>query len=117
MSYLIEQAKRSKNYVIVGVLWLATVFLGIVSSLAARTMIIRTYLRFFPGEAQAAAQGEGALSLLNLMIVFPLALLFIAVVIGGFEYHYRRVGRESSWRLLARALAMELGILLLALYI
>jgi hypothetical protein len=46
------------------------------------------------------------------MIVFC-----IAVIIGGFEFHFRRAGQAESWQLFARTLAVELGILLLALFI
>ncbi|MBU1660491.1 MAG: hypothetical protein KKD28_03355 [Chloroflexi bacterium] len=117
MEYLAEEQKKSRTYALAISLWLTTVVLGVVSVLAARTMIMRTYLRFFPGEAWAASVGKGGLSFLNIMIVFPLAIMFIAIIIGGFEYHHKRMGQPKSWRMLARTLSVEFAILLLALYI
>jgi hypothetical protein len=45
------------------------------------------------------------------------AILPIAIIIGGFEHQHRNMGKPEGWRMLARTLAFELGILLLALYI
>jgi hypothetical protein len=109
--------KQSRVYIFATGLWLTTVILGLLSVLASREMIMRTYLRFFPGEAWAASVGKGSLSFLNILIAFPLAIVFIVIVIGGFEYHHKRLGQPQSWRLLARTLAVELSILLLAWYV
>lgn len=117
MEYLAIEQKKSRTYILAISLWLTTVVLGVVSVLAAREMIMRTYLRFFPGEAWAASVGKGGLSFLNIMIILPLAIVFIVIVIGGFEYQHRKMGQPQSWRMLARTLSFELAILLLALYV
>ncbi|HLF89175.1 MAG TPA: hypothetical protein VI451_09535 [Anaerolineales bacterium] len=46
-----------------------------------------------------------------------MAILPIAIIIGGFEYQHRNMGKPEGWVMLARTLAVEIGILLLALYI
>ncbi|MCK4901414.1 MAG: hypothetical protein KAS38_21705 [Anaerolineales bacterium] len=97
--------------------WFLTAVLAVLSFLASREIIIRTYLRFFPWDAGRVQTGQGGLPLLNILISLPLAMLVIAIVIGGFEYQHRNMNEPQAWRLLARTLALEFGILLLALYI
>lgn len=82
-------------------------------------MILRTYSRFFPENAIAASFGRGSYSLLNILVSITLAMLVIAIVIGGFEFHLRdkHLGSEKSRWLFARTLAVEVGFLLLALFI
>jgi hypothetical protein len=46
-----------------------------------------------------------------------LAVAWIGVAIGGAEYHYKRVGQPSSWKLFSRTLAVEISILVLALFV
>lgn len=91
-------------------LWFVTAALGVLTYLAGREMIIRTYVRFFPFD-------PGSVSLINLLISWGLAILPIAIIIGGFEYQHRNMGKPQGWVMLARTLAFEIGILLLALYI
>ena len=91
-------------------LWFVTAALGVLTYLASREMIIRTYIRFFPFD-------PGSVSLVNLLISWAMAILPIAIIIGGFEYQHRNMGKPQGWVMLARTLAFEIGILLLALYI
>jgi hypothetical protein len=60
---------------------------------------------------------RSSLSLLNILVSFPLGFLVIAIIIGGFEFHFRRAGTEESRWMFARTLAVEFGILLLALFL
>jgi hypothetical protein len=46
-----------------------------------------------------------------------MAILPIAIIIGGFEYQHRNMGKPQAWVMLARTFAVEIGILLLALFI
>ena len=91
-------------------LWFVTAALSVLTYLAAREMIIRTYVRFF-------AFDPGGVSLINLIVSWGLAILPIAIIIGGFEYQHRNMGKPQGWVMLARTLAFEIGILLLASYI
>ena len=91
-------------------LWFVSAALSVLTYLAGRAMIIRTYVRFFPLDV-------GSLSLVNIVVSMAMAILPIAIIIGGFEYQHRNMGKPQAWAMLARTLAVELGILLLALYI
>ena len=91
-------------------LWFVTVVLAVLSYLAGREMILRSYIRFFP-------MGERSYSLINSITSVALAILPIAIIIGGFEYQHRNMGKPQGWVMLARTFALEIGILLLAFFI
>ena len=106
---------KSSQAIITAILWLLTVALGIVSFFSGRRILLNTYTRFFPGHL--APESRDGMSLMNILVSFPLAILVIAIVIGGFEYHFRKVGtRDSRW-LFAYTLAVEAGFLLLATFL
>jgi len=91
-------------------LWFVSAVLAVLSFLAGREMILRSYIRFFP-------LGEGGYSLINSITSVAMAILPIAIIIGGFEYQHRNMGKPQAWVMLARTFAVEIGILLLALFI
>ena len=91
-------------------LWFVTAVLAVLSYLAGREMILRSYVRFFP-------MGQGAFAAINSIISVALAILPIAIIIGGFEYQHRNMGKPQAWVILARTFAVEIGMLLLAFFI
>lgn len=105
----VTQRSKGLQSAIVIVLWLITAALGMWDILLVRMMVLRTYLRFVPS-------GE-AFSLINTLVMIPLAITWVAIAIGGAEYHRARVGRPDSWRMFSRTLALELSILLLPLFV
>lgn len=99
-------------------LWLVSAALSVLTFIAGREMIIRTYLRLFPWEAWRLQSGEsGGLPMLNYLISMPLAILMIVIIIGGFEYQHRNANTPQGWRMLARTFAVEFGVLLLAFFL
>lgn len=110
--------QKTQQSILTGVLWLVTVILGALSFFAGRRMVLSTFSRFtYLSPAGGAQTGQDAYSLVNILVSFPLAILVIAIIIGGFEYHFRRAGTEASRWMFARTLAVETGILLLALFL
>ena len=89
------------------VLWLITAVLSVLCLIAVRNMTLNTLARF----------GLGSLLTLGNYITFPMIIFCIAVIIGGFEYHFRRAGQAESWRIFVRTLAVEVGILLIATFV
>ncbi len=108
--------EKSQQAVITSALWLLTVALGVVSFFTGRRVLLYTFNRFFPGNL-VADSGDGGLSLMNILVSIPLAILVIAIVIGGFEFHFRKAGTQESRWMFARTLAVEAGFLLLALFL
>jgi hypothetical protein len=90
-------------------LWFVSAVLAVLTYLAGREMILRNYVRFFPS-------GE-AYFLVNSITSVAIAILPIAIIIGGFEYQHRNMGKPQGWAMLARTFALEIGMLLLALFI
>lgn len=117
MAENIEQKLDSRIYGLAYGIWFITAILGVFSFFAGRAIIIRTYLRFFPWDAGNIQAGQSGLPMLNILISLPLAMLVIAIIIGGFEYQHRNVNKPEAWQFLARTLAVECGILLLALFL
>jgi hypothetical protein len=105
---------KTQQAILTGILWLVTVILGAVAFFAGRRMLLDTYNRFFPPDPTTAQSG---FSFMNILVSFPLAMMVIAIIIGGFEYHFRKVGTEDSRWMFARTLAVEIGILLVASFI
>jgi hypothetical protein len=98
------------------VLWIATAALGLVEIWVVREMVLRIYVRFLSDAPIAERHYWGGHAIGN-AVAMIMAVLWIAVAIGGGEYHARHTGEPESWRLFARTLAVELAILVLALFI
>jgi hypothetical protein len=112
-----EQKKSPQIYGLAYGLWFLTALLSVLVFMSGRAMIIRTYTRFFPWDAWRVSAGQGSLSLISILISLPLAMLVITIVIGGFEYQHRNLGKKEAWKMLARTLSLEAGFLLIALFL
>jgi hypothetical protein len=97
-------------------LWIFTAALGLIEIWIVREMTLRVYARFFADEVAHADVYWGSVALGN-CLVFILAIVWVALVIGGGEYHVKYVGKPKSWRLFARTIAVQFSILVLALFI
>lgn len=104
---MIEEPGKKMAMAGAGVVWLITAVLSVLCLVAVRNMTLNILARF----------GLETLLTLGNYVTFPMIVFCIAVVIGGFEYHFRRAGQAESWRIFAKTLALELGILLLTLFI
>jgi hypothetical protein len=115
MDELEKRKGKTQQAILTGILWIITVVLSVFTFLSGRRVVLDIYSRFFPGGIRTLERSS--LSLLNILVSLPLAFLVIAIIIGGFEYHFRRAGTEESRWMFARTLAVEFGILILALFL
>jgi hypothetical protein len=99
------------------ILWLATAALGLWNIVVIQQMVYRISALFASADALVSSQEYGASVIAGQWIVYILAIVYIAVFIGGAEYHYQHVGQPQSWRLFRWTLGLELFILLLALVV
>jgi hypothetical protein len=99
------------SYVMAFILWLGTAILGIYEIYLIREMLFCVYARFASGPG-TAIDYWGSLVLGNSALI-PLSIVWIALVMGGGEYHFKRVGQRSSWKLFGWIIASELFILIL----
>jgi hypothetical protein len=97
--------------VLASILWLGTAVVGIYEIYLIREMIFAIYARFIEG-ASSGTDYWAALSLGNAALI-PLSIGWIALVMSGGEYHFKRVGQRNSWRLFGWTIAGELLILAL----
>mgnify|MGYP001828914564 CR=1 FL=1 len=97
-------------------LWAFTASLGLLEIVIIREMVLRVYARFWAGDGGYGQSYWGGVAVGN-WLAFILALVWIALVIGGGEYQYKNVGKSSSWRLFGRTIDVQLSILVLALFI
>ena len=106
----------ARSGVIAFALWACTAVLGFVAIPTVLDMVLRVYAAFWGDYGFYGSDYRGALVLRNLL-VFPLAFLWLAIAVGGGEYHYKHFGQPRSWRLFARTIAVEISIFALALFI
>jgi hypothetical protein len=93
------------TWLLAAILWLGSAFLGLLDLIAIRDLAIL---------AVAAVNGRGAQAgPIAIMAVYLGTLLFIGLVIGGGEYHYKNIGQPSSWKLFTISLLGQLFILIL----
>ncbi|MCD4738877.1 MAG: zf-HC2 domain-containing protein [Anaerolineae bacterium] len=97
------------------VLWAGTAIVGLYEILLLQELSYRCYARFWSGARYG--QDYGRTWGIGVWSVFILAMVWIAVFIGGAEYHYKHVGQRSSWKWFGWTIAVELLILALPLLI
>jgi hypothetical protein len=111
----IPQSSRKKVIGLAIVLWAATSILAFLEILTVRAMVIRIYeriwgdYRFIRSTMVADSVGIGA--------VFVMGLASLVMIIGTGEFHLKYYGQSKSWQLFTRTIAVEVSILVLALYI
>lgn len=94
-------------------LWLGTAVLGLYEIALLREMLLRAYVRFGPPSSLLLQQAQA----LGSWGVFFMGALWVAIVIGGGEFHYRHAGQRASWRLFGLTVLVQLGLLALPLLI
>ena len=99
-------------------LWLVTAVLAFYEILIVRDLVFSLYARL------VAVLGNGVslidrflATALGQVSVYIMVFVTIAVVIGGFEYHHKRVGDPRSRKILYWTLGVQVGILLLSLIV
>jgi hypothetical protein len=88
------------------ILWIGTAIVGLQNIIDIRKLFVVTFARL--GGVFNVAYS------LSYFVVFISAQLWIVLVIGGGEYHYRRLGQRNSWKLFALTIVGQLSILILS---
>jgi hypothetical protein len=113
MDQLEKTKQKPHTYILAGGLYILTAAFAILTFSASRRMVLSTLTRFGLGGSLT-----NPLPLFNYIVSITLGIFCgIGIIIGGFEYHFQRAGTDESWWMFARTLGVEIGILLLALYI
>ena len=85
------------------ILWVGTAIMGLQVIVVLRNTFIWVLLQFMSDLWSAVGLGN--------WVIMPLGMAWIAVVVGGGEYHWRRLGQRSSWRLFGWTIVVELLVI------
>ena len=100
------------------ILWLGTAVIGLYNLIIIRDLIIIGYANYVIKPGSLAGPGTNAywrsVTVGNFSLLL-LAMLWIAVIVGLGEYHFKHIGQRSSWKLFAWTVAVQLTILILPL--
>jgi len=86
------------------ILWLGSAFIGLLNLIVIRDLTIMAVVSLGGNAADAAP--------ITIIAVMIGALLYIGVVIGGAEYHYRNIGQPGSWKLFTIIILGQLFLLI-----
>lgn len=99
-------------------LWLVTAVLAFYEILVVREIVFSLYARLVAALGNNVQVTERFLATaLGQASVYIMVVVAIAIVIGGFEYHHKRVGDPRSRKILLWTLGIQVGILLLGLIV
>lgn len=97
-------------------LWVLTVILTFFAMNALLNTLMRVYAAFWAGDGFYSRATQTAIGLRQLLLL-PLGILGVVITIGGAEYHREHFNTRASWRMFARTFAVQLGLLLLSVFI
>jgi len=86
-------------------LWSGTFFIGLMNILVITDLVTSGFL-IIGGSPETG-------TFIAILTAFLAAMVFIGVVIGGAEYHYRHIGQPGSWKLFTWTLIIQLFIMIL----
>ncbi|RLG43748.1 MAG: hypothetical protein DRN92_08990 [Thermoproteota archaeon] len=110
-------AENKSGLVLLAVaLWVFTSVLGFLEILTVRAIILRIYGHFAITYGFYSRELQGA-QVLGMGTLVVMGILCLGVAIGCGEYHLKHFGQPQSWRLFSRTIAVEVAILVLALFI
>ena len=108
--------KRTLLSLLTFVLWLVTVGLGFWAATAIREAVdmqlVAVISQRIEDQQMGTASGGGWRSIVNYATIGIGILVWIGlIVIGGMEYHFKRVGERASYRLFAWTIGIEIVII------
>ena len=111
-------SKKPGDYLATYGLWLGTSTLAVYEISLVREIVISIYAWWlmvsdravqYKASFEAAALGQG--------VTIVMAIIAIAVIIGGFEYQHKRVGEARAMKVLLWTLAIQVFVLAFGLVI
>jgi predicted anti-sigma-YlaC factor YlaD len=92
------------SVILAALLWLGTAVLGFLNILVVRDIVL---ILFIDAGRSVAEAGSVAI-----LAIITAAIAFIIMVIGGAEFHYRRIGQPSSWKVFLGTIILQLLVLI-----
>ncbi len=91
--------------ILAGLLWLGTFIIGFLNLLVIIDLVVTGYL-VMGGDADGA-------TLIGIAAAILTAMVYIGVIVGGAEYHYKNIGQPGSWKFFTWTLIIQLLIMVL----
>jgi len=97
------------DYLMTFGLWLATAALAVWEIPGVADLVVGIYARYLTATQAVAQVAENFMgSVLGQGTALVMGLFAVVVIIGGFEYHQRRVGQPESLKVLGWTLGIQL---------
>ena len=114
----IPQSRKIVLWLITAVLWLLTVVLGFLAFIAFQDIATTGVTMVLGKDTELGLVARrGWITTTRNFSTFVAGLLWLAMVIFGIEYHFRYVGQRRSLRILFWTLGIELGLILLSVFV
>jgi hypothetical protein len=113
-----QNSKKFTHYLSTYGLWLGTAVLAVLEIGLVRNLVLSLYawVAVLKGR-EIQVQGTFTGVALSQWATILMAIVAIGIIMGGFEYHHKRVGQPKSTRVLLWTLGVQAAILLLGLLI
>ncbi len=111
----ISQSKKITYWLLTIVLWLATVALGFLAFIAFQD-IVTTSVGFLVARNPdiGIVETRGWITTARNVSTIIGGLVWLAVMVGGMEYHFRHVGQRRSLRIFAWTLGIEVALVVIS---
>lgn len=109
--------RKTLLFALTFVLWLLTIALGFLTLSAVQDTVDKRLIAYIFNEIDnqrlGSARGGGLRSIINYATISVCVLIWIiGIVIAGMEYHFKRIGERSSYRVFAWTIGIEVAILI-----
>jgi hypothetical protein len=111
-------SRQRQLWVLTALLWLATAGLGMLAFVALQDLaILAGALVIAQSGDVGTVEARGWITTVRNVTVMLSGLIWLAVVVGGMEYHFRRIGQRRSYQIFAWTLGIELALILAGVFL
>jgi hypothetical protein len=108
----ISQLRKTLMSVLTAILWLATVGLGMLAFMVFQQGLqVRSGLLLLEYGEMGAVARAGFWRIIRYTSLFLGGIGWLAMVVGGMEYHFRRIGQRQSFRIFAWTIGIEIALI------
>ncbi len=114
----VSRSRKIGLWLLTAVLWVTTVGLGFLAFIAFQDIATTAIGYILSGDPEVdVVQARGWVTTTRNVSTMIAGVLWLIMVIGGMEYHFRHVGQRRSWRIFAWTLGIELLLIAISVLI
>lgn len=114
----VSRSRKIGLWLLTAVLWVTTVGLGFLAFIAFQDIATTAIGYLLSGDPEVdVVQARGWVTTTRNVSTMIAGVLWLIMVIGGMEYHFRHVGQRRSWRIFAWTLGIELLLIAISVLI